>query len=191
MFGLLELSRQRLRSSLIEKSFDKCNFCKGSGLILSSKSISDQILNVIKEKVISNKNANLLIKCNTALAENLINQKKHEINLIEVNYKSVIKFEFKDEFSLHEPIIEVINQMNEENQKNIKITKKRAVVKKKNKRNQKRNSKLKKTTDKKKVQKKIKEEKDLDNNDNQEKQKSEVLQDNDNMHSEDKTGWWS
>jgi Ribonucleases G and E len=52
MFGLLELSRQRLRSSLIEKSFDKCNLCKGSGLILNSRSINDQILNVIKEKFI-------------------------------------------------------------------------------------------------------------------------------------------
>ena len=71
MFGLLELSRQRLRSSLIEKSFDKCNLCKGSGLILNSRSISDQILNVIKEKLILNNNANLIVKCNIALAENL------------------------------------------------------------------------------------------------------------------------
>ena len=75
MFGLLELSRQRLRSSLIEKSFDKCNLCKGSGLILNSRSISEQLLNIIKEKLILNNHTNLLVKCNSALAENLINQK--------------------------------------------------------------------------------------------------------------------
>ena len=75
MFGLLELSRQRLRSSLIEKSFEKCNLCSGSGLMLNSRSISEQIINVIKEKLSSNNNSNLLVKCNTALAENLINQK--------------------------------------------------------------------------------------------------------------------
>ncbi len=109
MFGLLELSRQRLRSSLIEKSFDKCNFCKGSGLILNSKSISEQILNVIKEKLIVNNNSSLLVKCNSSLAENLINQKKHELNSLENNYKSIITFEFKEEISLHEPIIEVSN----------------------------------------------------------------------------------
>ncbi|MDB4861367.1 Rne/Rng family ribonuclease, partial [Alphaproteobacteria bacterium] len=51
MFGLLELSRQRLRSSLIDKTFDKCNYCNGSGLILNSNAISDQIINVIKEKI--------------------------------------------------------------------------------------------------------------------------------------------
>ena len=48
MFGLLELSRQRLRSSLIDRSFEKCPYCKGSGLILNPTSISEQIIKVIK-----------------------------------------------------------------------------------------------------------------------------------------------
>ena len=120
MFGLLELSRQRLRSSLIEKSFDKCYFCKGSGLILNSKSISEQILNVIKEKLIVNNNSSLLVKCNSSLAENLINQKKHELNSLENNYKSIITFEFKEEISLHEPIIEVSNSKKNEEKTSIK-----------------------------------------------------------------------
>ena len=67
MFGLLELSRQRLRSSLIDKTFDKCNFCNGSGLILNADSISDQIIKVIKEKI--SKQKNIIVKCNTSLAE--------------------------------------------------------------------------------------------------------------------------
>ena len=36
MFGLLELSRQRLRSSLIDRSFEKCPYCNGTGLILNA-----------------------------------------------------------------------------------------------------------------------------------------------------------
>ena len=48
MFGLMELSRQRLRSSLIDKSFEKCNYCKGSGLILNSSSIIDQIIKRVR-----------------------------------------------------------------------------------------------------------------------------------------------
>jgi len=55
MFGLLELSRQRLRSSLIEKSFDKCHYCNGSGIILNINSISEQIIKVIQEKLITSK----------------------------------------------------------------------------------------------------------------------------------------
>ena len=129
MFGLLELSRQRLRSSLIEKSFDKCNFCKGSGLILNSRSIGEQILNVIKEKLILNNNSNLLVKCNTELAENLINQKKSELSTLEKNYKSIINFEFKEEFSLHEPIIEILNHSKKEEKNTVK--KNKSVIKKK------------------------------------------------------------
>ncbi|MDC2978463.1 Rne/Rng family ribonuclease, partial [Pelagibacteraceae bacterium] len=83
MFGLMELSRQRLRSSLIDKSFERCNYCKGSGLILNSSSIIDQILKVIKEKISENKNSIINVKCNSGLAEYLLNNKKNEINLLE------------------------------------------------------------------------------------------------------------
>ena len=60
MFGLMELSRQRLRSSLIDKSFERCNYCRGSGLILNSNSISEQIFKVIKEKLSNNNGKKLL-----------------------------------------------------------------------------------------------------------------------------------
>ena len=56
MFGLLELSRQRLRSSLIDRSFEKCHYCRGSGLILNPTSISEQIIKVLNEKLSNNNN---------------------------------------------------------------------------------------------------------------------------------------
>ncbi|MDC0233095.1 Rne/Rng family ribonuclease, partial [Pelagibacteraceae bacterium] len=153
MFGLLELSRQRLRSSLIEKSFDKCNLCNGSGLILNSRSINDQILNVIKEKLVLNNNSNLIVKCNIASAENLINQKKQELNSLESTYESKITFEFKEEISLHEPIIEVSNinkKEGKDSKKNIQNLRKKKVLKKKIKSAEKINTKIKKNTSKKK-----------------------------------------
>ena len=55
MFGLLELSRQRLRSSIVDRSFDKCPYCNGSGIILNTNSIGEQIIKVIKEKIIKEK----------------------------------------------------------------------------------------------------------------------------------------
>jgi len=189
MFGLLELSRQRLRSSLIEKSFDKCNLCKGSGLILNSRSINDQILNVIKEKLILNNNVNLLVKCNSSLAENLINQKKQELNTLEINYESNITFEFKEEFSLHEPIIEILNNKNKEEKKpkkKIVNLSKKKIITKKTKIPGKLNTKIKKSIPKKK--KEVNKDAKLINKKNTE---NEVLKDNDNSQSEEKTGWWS
>jgi ribonuclease E len=186
MFGLLELSRQRLRSSLIEKSFDKCNLCKGSGLILNSRSVNDQILNVIKEKLITNNNVNLVVKCNSALAENLINQKKEELNGLESNYESNITFEFKDEITFHEPIIEISNVNKKEDKYSNKNISKKKTLKKKVETAEKVNTKIKKNISKKKKES-IKNEK-LTNKENIE---NEVLKDKDNSQSEEKTGWWS
>ena len=182
MFGLMELSRQRLRSSLIEKSFEKCNYCKGSGLILNSSSISDQIIKVIKEKLSNNNNVLINVKCNSGLAENLLNVNKDEIIFLENNYKSKINFHFDNQFSLHDPIIEMDKNKNEiiENEdKKIKIKKKtkskvvkKTIIKKKNK-----ISKQVKKADENKSEKTL-----LSESNNSETPKEET---------EEKTGWWS
>ena len=105
MFGLLELSRQRLRSSLIDRSFEKCPYCNGTGLILNTNSISEQIIKLINEKLISNKTLKIQVKCNSALAETLMNEKRMEINNLEKKYNSKIIFDFDNHYSLHEPVI--------------------------------------------------------------------------------------
>ena len=187
MFGLLELSRQRLRSSLIDKSFEKCNYCKGSGLILNTRSISEQIIKVIKEKLSNSSNLDLIVKCNTALAETLINLKKKEINAIEDNFNSNISFIFDDHFSMHEPIVESKEKLLEEKKQKTKIknikskinTKKKNIVRKKQTTNIKSNKKNTKSSEKNKV--KIEEIKNSAS--------SEEFKDSDNL--EEKTGWWS
>jgi len=182
MFGLMELSRQRLRSSLIEKSFEKCNYCKGSGLILNSSSISDQIIKVIKEKLSNNNNVLINVKCNSGLAENLINVNKDEIIFLENNYNSKINFHFDNQFSFHDPIIDIEKNKNEitkDEDKTIKIKKKtkekvvkKTIIKKKNNK-----SKKVKETDDKKIEKTL-----LSESNNLEPTKIET---------EEKTGWWS
>ena len=180
MFGLMELSRQRLRSSLIDKSFEKCNYCKGSGLILNSISISDQILKVIKEKL-SNHNGSIVnVKCNSDLAENLLNAKKNDILLLENNYNSKIMFNFNSQYSLHDPIIDIENNEklaqieNETNKtkKNINNGEKKIKINKK--KTKPKISKLKKS--------KINQDNDK-NDDNLTNLKEDKL--------EEKTGWWS
>ena len=185
MFGLLELSRQRLRSSLIDRSFEKCPYCKGSGLILNTNSISEQIIKCIKEMLSNNQGVRINVKCNTALAQNLINSKNKEINALENKYNSKINFIFDNHFSLHEPLIEknvvlkVDNNVQENKSKkkkinNKKISKKTNIVRKKKKS-------LKKVKDNKiEISKKIK----IENN----KLKKEK---NTLNKSEEKTGWWS
>ncbi len=105
MFGLLELSRQRLRTSLIDRAFQKCHYCNGSGIIMNTSSISDQIIKVVNEKLINKSNTTISVKCNTALSETLLNTKREEIKDLEDKYNSKIRFILDDHFSLHDPLI--------------------------------------------------------------------------------------
>ena len=186
MFGLMELSRQRLRSSLIDKSYEKCNYCKGSGLILNSVSITDQIFNVIKEKLSNNNKVVLKVKCNTNLAENILNEKRKEIISLENISESQIKFIFDNQYSLHEPIIEVEDNKNESNSrddksKNSKKSNKKTIITKKKK--------IIKNKTTKKVNKSL--EKKEVNNENNKKEIELDAKESDKEMIEEKTGWWS
>ena len=133
MFGLMELSRQRLRSSLIDRSFEKCPYCNGSGIILNLISISEQIIKVIQEKLNFSEKSKIVVKCNSALAETLMNTKREEINNLEKKYSSNIDFVFNDHFSLHEPNIEILDEKIKipvKNRNVIKTKKTRKIIKK-------------------------------------------------------------
>ena len=185
MFGLMELSRQRLRSSLIDKSFERCNYCKGSGLILNSSSIIEQIIKVIKEKISDNKNSLINVKCNSDLAENLLNNKKNEISSLENKFESKINFYFNPQYSLHDPIIEIDenNTSKDIEKKNIKKKGKTTKVIKKKK------------VIKTKTSKNIKDI-NLDDTKINQDEKIEIQEDinltkSEMNDDEEKTGWWS
>ncbi len=182
MFGLMELSRQRLRSSLIDRSFEKCNFCKGSGLILNSNSIAEQIIKTIKEKLSSQNKSEINVKCNTILAEDLLNHKKAEIINLEEKYESKINFLFNSQYSMHDPIIDIDKLDTDIPKVKNKIIKKKTRISKnktidKNKVKTKKVKKQKVTADK-----KLEEDNDIENI-----KSSDISEEN----VEEKTGWWS
>ena len=199
MFGLLELSRQRLRSSLIDRSFEKCPYCRGSGLILNTNSISEQIIKVLNEKLSNNNNLKINVKCNTALAETLINSKKQEIFSLEKKYNSKINFIFNNHYSLHEPLIDTDSKLVT---KEIKlVTKKIKLVTKEIKTKKKKiNKKIeKKKINSKKTKKKISKNSGIDKTDNLKEIKQQIGIENNQIsqdevmdkNTEEKKGWWS
>ena len=196
MFGLLELSRQRLRSSLIDRSFEKCPYCNGTGLILNTNSISEQIIKLINEKLISNKDLKIKVKCNSALAETLMNEKRVEINNLEEKYNSKILFDFDNHYSLHEPTIneiedQKVTKVNNKNSEKKSIKKKTTIIKKNIKIKPKVKKKITKETKEKsgKIIKKKKNTKISKNDiiETSTKSINEIKDTNDN----EKSGWWS
>jgi len=85
-FGLMELSRQRLHSSLMEINFEKCLHCAGLGMIRSIDSAAISILRVIEEEGIKNNGAELVLRVPTKVALYLLNQKRSALSDIERRY---------------------------------------------------------------------------------------------------------
>ena len=82
-FGLLEMSRQRLRSSIEESSHDICPRCKGRGFIRSTTSSALSILRIIEEEALKENTELIHAHLPVEAATFLVNEKRHELNMIE------------------------------------------------------------------------------------------------------------
>jgi ribonuclease E len=85
-FGLLEMSRQRMRSSLIEASTQPCPHCNGTGNIRSTESTALVILRALEEEGIRRRTAEVAIYVPTPIALYVLNQKRDALIQIEERY---------------------------------------------------------------------------------------------------------
>ena len=85
-FGLLEMSRQRLRPSLVETHFDTCPRCDGVGLTRSIGSASLHILRTIEGEGFRQRSAEITVTVPTEIALYLLNEKRDALVEIEQRY---------------------------------------------------------------------------------------------------------
>jgi ribonuclease E len=86
-FGLLELSRQRLRPSLVEATMQHCAHCTGSGWVRSIESTALHVMRGLEEEGIRQRSAELRLTVPTPVALYLLNQKRAAIADIERRYR--------------------------------------------------------------------------------------------------------
>ncbi|MBL9029261.1 MAG: ribonuclease E/G [Caedimonas sp.] len=82
-FGLLELSRQRLRPSLLETSAHPCPHCNATGYVRSTESTSLHMLRVMEEEALLGKVSELQIHVPTLVAFYLLNSKREHLQQLE------------------------------------------------------------------------------------------------------------
>ena len=91
-FGLLELSRQRLRPSVVENSSELCPHCGGSGRIQSIEVSAIQILRSIEEECSSEENMAISVSAHSDIIIHILNNKRSHLNEIEIRYGISINF---------------------------------------------------------------------------------------------------
>jgi ribonuclease E len=89
-FGLLEMSRQRIRSSVLESSTEKCPHCGGTGHVRSVSSVALQLLRAIEEMLLKGATHNLIVRTRTETALYLLNHKRAHLRELEERFQLTI-----------------------------------------------------------------------------------------------------
>ena len=95
-FGLLEMSRQRMRPSLIEASTEMCPHCQGEGVIRSTESSALHVLHAIEDEGIQGRSSNVTVHMATAVALYILNQKRSSLIDMEERFDLQVSIEGDD-----------------------------------------------------------------------------------------------
>ena len=92
-FGLMEMSRQRLRPGMIEVTTQPCPACHGTGLIRSDDSLGLAILRQLEEEGTRRRSREVLLRAPVQVVNFLMNQKREHIAVIEARYGMAVRIE--------------------------------------------------------------------------------------------------
>ena len=89
-FGLLEMSRQRIRTSVLESSTEKCPYCGGTGHVRSVSSLALQVLRALEEQMMKGATHNLIARTRPDVALYVLNQKRAHLRALEERFAITI-----------------------------------------------------------------------------------------------------
>jgi ribonuclease E len=95
-FGLLEMSRQRIRTGVLEGSTVTCPHCQGSGVVRSTASIALHVLRVLEDALIKSSTHDLTVQTRTLVALYMLNQKRINLRDLERRFGVAIVVEADD-----------------------------------------------------------------------------------------------
>lgn len=107
-FGLLEMSRQRLRPSILESMTQHCHSCGGSGYIPSTESSSMMAIRAIEEECIQARTQEIVLRIHSSIGFYLLNKKRESLIALEKKYSLTITIQSEDK--LLPPAFEVFRR---------------------------------------------------------------------------------
>ncbi len=85
-FGLMEMSRQRIRTGVLESSVVPCPHCRGTGQVRSISSLSLQILRALEDQLLRHSGHHLLVRTRAEVALYVLNQKRRHLAELEERF---------------------------------------------------------------------------------------------------------
>ncbi|HEX8534474.1 MAG TPA: ribonuclease E/G [Allosphingosinicella sp.] len=90
-FGLMEMSRQRLRTGVLEASTRPCPHCEGSGLMRTAASAGLSALRMLEEEAARGRGSKIVLRAGREAAIYVLNKKRHEIDEVEQRYGVIVE----------------------------------------------------------------------------------------------------
>jgi len=97
-FGLMEMSRQRLRTGVLEASTRPCPHCEGSGLMRTASSAGLSALRMLEDEAARGRGSNLILRAGRDATIYLLNRKRDEIIDVERRYGVSIEVRIEESF---------------------------------------------------------------------------------------------
>ena len=95
-FGLLEMSRQRIRTGVLEGSTVVCAHCQGAGVVRSTASIALHVLRVLEDALIKSSTHDIVVRTRTPVALYILNQKRANLRDLERRFGAAVVIEADD-----------------------------------------------------------------------------------------------
>src|SRR5215510_9634951 len=105
-FGLLEMSRQRLRTGMLEGSTSACPMCQGTGIVRSVESVALDVLRSLEDRLITDGVVPLVATTAVDVALYILNQKRAHLKDIEQRYQIPITVTADEEMHISQFVIE-------------------------------------------------------------------------------------
>jgi ribonuclease E len=90
-FGLMEMSRQRLRTGVLEASTKPCVHCEGSGLMRTASSAGLSALRMLEDEAARGRGSRIVLRAGREAAVYVLNKKRHEIAEVEQRYGVIVE----------------------------------------------------------------------------------------------------
>ncbi|MCT4655252.1 MAG: Rne/Rng family ribonuclease [Cohaesibacter sp.] len=95
-FGLMEMSRQRIRTGVLESTMDPCPHCHGTGHVRAAASVALLVLRTIEDHLLRGVAHHLLVKTRTNVALYILNQKRQNLAELETRFGVNITIEVEE-----------------------------------------------------------------------------------------------
>jgi ribonuclease E len=105
-FGLLEMSRQRLRTGMLEGSTSSCTMCQGTGIVRSVESVALDVLRSLEDRLITDGVVPLVATTAVDVALYILNQKRSHLKDIEQRYRIPITVTADENLHVSQFVIE-------------------------------------------------------------------------------------